>query len=929
MHSLLPFLITGITIGAVYGLAATGLVLTYKTSGIFNFAHGSVASLAVFAFYELRIKQGLPWPLAAFIAVFVLGPIGGLLLERMARLLADVGHVLKITATVGLILVVIAFGNIYYGDVTELFPTYLPIKTVKFAGVFIGYDQIIIFVIAVTCTTALAIFFKRAPLGVKMRGVVDDAALLSMTGTSPARVRQYAWMIGSTFACLSGVLLAPTLNINGTVLTLLVVQAFGAAAIGFFSSLPRTFVGGLIIGVGGALATKYSINYSILADLPIGLPFLILFVVLIFTPRSKLIDRRFSAPRSLTPEWHAPNRVRMLVGVAAVVVLGFVPQFASNKLPIYTIGVITMILFLSLGVLVRASGQVSLCQYGFAAVGAAAMAHFSQGAHLPWLLALVLAALVMIPVGALVAIPAVRLSGVFLALATFGFGVLLQSVFYGRKFMFGSGFNGLPARRPHMSVFGLDLNSDNGFYYVCLAVAVVLAVVVVLLLNGRLGRLLRALSDSPVALETYGSAVTVLRVLTFCLSAMLAGIAGALTVSLYSFGTGSTFPAFNSLTLVALITIIPIGLPWYAVVGAASMTIVPSYISGGNVTHYLNLLFGLSAILAPLTIGRHKGAPEPIRRLAARLDQLLPGRRMAPALAGAGAIDVHAATGRGELGTDRSGLEVHGLRVQYGGAVAVTSLDLVAPRGAITGLIGPNGAGKTTTFNVCSGLVRPTAGAVILHGNDISGQGVATRARDGIGRTFQRVELFESLSVRENIALGREAGMAGNSVVRQIVARAHERRTVDEAVTVAAELTGITGLLDVRARDLSTGQRRLLELARALAGPFDMLLLDEPSSGLDHSETRRFGEILQRAVEQLDVGVLIVEHDMALVQQICNHVYVLDFGQLIFEGSTPEMLASDVVRAAYLGTDSAALPPPVELDDVPDAPLTVGVPTDG
>jgi ABC-type branched-subunit amino acid transport system ATPase component len=222
----------------------------------------------------------------------------------------------------------------------------------------------------------------------------------------------------------------------------------------------------------------------------------------------------------------------------------------------------------------------------------------------------------------------------------------------------------------------------------------------------------------------------------------------------------------------------------------------------------------------------------------------------------------------------------------------------------ITGLIGPNGAGKTTTFNACCGLVKPTSGQIVLHGQDVSGLGPSARARRGLGRTFQRVELFNSLNVRQNIAIGREAIMAGGNPIRQFLSRRGDSKLVAAAVQQAAAITGITDLLDVQVSDISTGQRRLVELARVLAGPFDTILLDEPSSGLDGRETEAFGRILTTVVAERGVGILIVEHDMSLVRQICDRVHVLDFGQKIFEGTPSEMLTSPVVRAAYLGSEA-------------------------
>ena len=253
-----------------------------------------------------------------------------------------------------------------------------------------------------------------------------------------------------------------------------------------------------------------------------------------------------------------------------------------------------------------------------------------------------------------------------------------------------------------------------------------------------------------------------------------------------------------------------------------------------------------------------------------------------------------------------TGLSVRGLSVRYGGLHAVEDVALDAPVGRITGLIGPNGAGKTTTFNACTGLVRPSAGSVSLAGEDITKLAPQARARRGLGRTFQRMELFDSLTVAENVALGREAGMAGRAPLKHLFATRSERQQVDGLAHEALSRCGIEDVAGRRTADLSTGHRRLVELARAIAGGFRMLLLDEPSSGLDKGETERFGEILLGLVADGEHGILLVEHDMALVMSTCAYLYVLDFGKLLFEGTPEAVGESDVVRAAYLGAEAVA-----------------------
>ena len=250
------------------------------------------------------------------------------------------------------------------------------------------------------------------------------------------------------------------------------------------------------------------------------------------------------------------------------------------------------------------------------------------------------------------------------------------------------------------------------------------------------------------------------------------------------------------------------------------------------------------------------------------------------------------------------GLHAAEISVRFGGIHAVQGVSLDAPMGRLTALIGPNGAGKTTTFNALCGLNKPSGGTITLFGEDIGHLTPPARACRGLGRTFQRMELFDSLTVADNVALGREAGMAGSHPLRHILTSKSERTAITDAATEAIELCGLADLAGRRAGAISTGQRRLVELARAIAGNFKILLLDEPSSGLDGTETKRFGEILREVIARRGTGILLVEHDMSLVMDVCDYIYVIDFGLPIFEGTPPEVRHSDIVRAAYLGSEA-------------------------
>jgi ABC-type branched-subunit amino acid transport system ATPase component/branched-subunit amino acid ABC-type transport system permease component len=919
VQDFLPFIVIGIATGAVYGLAGVGLVLAYKTSGIFNLAYGAIAALTVFVFYWLHDERGWPWGLAAVLCVFVLGPAEGLLMELLGRALEQVSATLKVVATVGLLLIVLGVGELWYGNNEVNFPQFLPSSTVPILGVNVGWDQIIVTIISVIATAVLYYFFRYVRMGFAMRGVVDNPDLLSMTGENPIRVRRWAWVISMTFCSMAGLLLAPGLSLNAVIIATLVVYAFGAAAIGYFSSLPLTFAGGLLIGIAGSLATKYAVSVSWLSGLPPAIPFIVLFVALVVTPKARLAERRVVTTLPVRKAWYAPWRVRLAAFTVLLVALCLVPNMVGDHLAIWATFLADAILFLSLGLLVRISGQISLCHLAFAAVGAAAFGHFADSYHIPWLLALLLATLVAVPVGAIVSIPAIRLSGLFLALATLGFGILLQYLFYSTNLMFGLTTAGIPAPRPQVSMFGLSLASDKGFYYVLLLAAVLSTIVIMAIQHTRMGRLLGALADSSLALETQGATTNVIKVLIFCISAAFASLAGALIAIEFHYAVGSNYDPFQSLVYVALVVIAIGGEPWYALIAALGVSLIPGYFTANNVTIYLQIIFGVLAAMVAVFARRTPTVPLQVRQILDRLggrqpEHAVTEEQVRRAVVQAAASEQDAARQDKQLTVPTArepgarGLDVSGLSVRFGGVMAVQSVSLTAPMACITGLVGPNGAGKTTTFNACSGLVKPTDGQVMLHGRDVTSHGPAGRSRFGLGRSFQRVELFSSLTVRENVALGREASLAGANPVRQLVSGASQRATVRKAVEDAMELTGIRPLADLQAGLLPTGQRRMVELARVLAGPFDMLLLDEPSSGLDAAETKRFGDILTGAVGDRGLGILLVEHDMALVRQVCQNIYVLDFGQLIFEGTAAEMLASPVVRSAYLGSEGHGVP---------------------
>jgi ABC-type branched-subunit amino acid transport system ATPase component/branched-subunit amino acid ABC-type transport system permease component len=881
---MLPFIVVGLSSGAVYALAGLGLVLTFKTSGVFNFAHGALATVAAYVFYALHVLDGWSWPLAAAAAVLVAGPLMGLMLELLARRIQTASLVLSVASTVGLLLVIEAAIQLIYGTTEQRsVPVFLGTGLFKVFGTNVQVAQLVTFLLAVLVTGLLTAFFHFARRGVAMRAVVDNPELLDIAGTNPASTRRLAWVIGVTLAAGSGVLFAPLLSLDPVQLTLLVVSAYGAAAIGAFTSLQLTLVGGLAIGVLASLCTKW-FTTGLLAGLPPSLPFLVLFVVLLVFPRRRLVGAAFAIPRP-RPTWRAPAALQVGASLALVAFLALVPGFAGIHLTDWTTFVAMSIVFMSLSLLVRTSGQVSLAHVSFTVIGACAFSHLTVDSGVPWSVALILAGLIAVPIGVLLAIPAIRLTGLYLALATFGFGILLQGMFYAEPYMFGTSGLGLSMPLPN------GITSGSAYYYLVLGLAVVAGLFVVALTRSRLGRLVRGAADSPVALETAGASINVTRVLVFGISAFMAAFGGALAGVAQTTISAASYQPIVSLTWFALIIVVVGGEPWAAVLAAAAMFLAPSYIQGQDITIWLQLLFGAAVIGTACLPASARGVPAPMRhlidRMFGRLRLIRPSRlrRTGVAIATPSPAD----------------LQVEDLEVRFGGLLAVHGVSVDAPAGRITGLIGPNGAGKTTMFNACSGLLRQTQGRVCIAGSDVSRRGPASRARRGLGRTFQQMALFESLTVRENVEAGAEGGMATSNPLTHLFAQPAQRAAVRAAADEAMALCELTDVADQPTSTLSTGRRRLVELARCLAGPFGLLLLDEPSSGLDRAETRRFGGILERVVAERGVGILLVEHDMSLVLDICEQIYVLDFGERIFAGTPQEIRASPIVRAAYLG----------------------------
>lgn len=634
MNEVLPFLVIGLATGSLYGMAGLGLVITYRTSGIFNFAHGAVAAGAAYLFYTCHVTHGMPWPLAMLISVGALGVLGGLLFERLARSLVSARVATIMVATIGILLFIPGFLFWRYGTARLILDDFLPTGTaMETGGVLVSWSQIIIFCTGVAGFIAVHLLLRTTRLGLAMRAVVGGPDLLALTGTNPAAVRQAAWVIGCSFAALTGVLIAPVLGLDAFLLSALVVQAFGAVAIGRFRSLPWTFAGGLIVGVLASLATKY-FERPPLSGLPPAVPFLVLLAVLLATRAGRLPAGAGRLAGETATRTRLPVRVRavgLAVGVGALIA---VPHVVGTRLPVYGAGLALVAMFVSLSLLTRLSGQISLAHAALLAVGAVTFCKVTNpivsseagslataGDGVPWVLGLLIAGLVTALVGALLALPAMRLAGLYLALATYGFSLLMENVVYLSPLLFGNsdaGLAGLAGGRPDIGFIHGD--DPIHVYYVILAVVAVVCAVSEFLRRARLGRLLRAMADAPQALTTMGLGVNVTRLLVFTLSAFLAGIAGALFTVQVGTVTALSFPSMNSLLFLAALAVASSMFSYTVApfVAAFLFAVAPSYLTWATLEKQA-MLFGAAAVLAALIADREVGVVVRLRQFGVDL----------------------------------------------------------------------------------------------------------------------------------------------------------------------------------------------------------------------------------------------------------------------------------------------------------------------
>jgi branched-chain amino acid transport system permease protein len=551
VHELIAFTIVGVVTGAAYAVAASGLVVTYSTSGIFNIAHGAVGMFMAFVFWQFEMAWHWP-PLAAlFVTVCVVAPLSGAAVERfLIRRVSDASVATTLVVTIGLMVGLIGLVDTIWPPQARVLLPFFGHSGFQLVGVFVTWEDVITVGAALGIAAGLRLFLYRTRTGVTMRAVVDNRGLAGLNGARPARIGTLSWALGAMLASIAGILIAPELQLSVLPLTLLVVDAYAAAMIGRLRNLPLTFAGALLIGLLQSYAVGYMPSTGIWDSVPLqgmrlAIPSILLFVTLLILPQDKIRGAVIQVRRAVRPTAGLARSLQGAVFLVLAVVVATSFLGAGDTVDLGT-GLALGLIMLSLVPLSGWGGQVSLCQMTFAGLGAFAMARAGGGGSPLGLLA---AAGLAGAVGALVALPALRLKGLYLALATMAFAAAMDDMFFPTSTAFT--FNGSVAI-PRPSIFGLHFTGQRSFVIFLAVVFAVVSVALLALRRGPFGRVLSAMKDSEAACATLGLNLTLTKLVVFSISAAIAGFAGALYGGMESVAGATQFEMLQSLPILLL-----------------------------------------------------------------------------------------------------------------------------------------------------------------------------------------------------------------------------------------------------------------------------------------------------------------------------------------------------------------------------------------
>ncbi len=927
MSTYVEFLLLGLGNGGVFAALAMALVVTYRSSGVLNFATGAQALYAAYTYSLLRNGQllipipGLGptvsvgsnlafWP-ALLLTLGIQAVMGAVVYLFVFRPLRNHRPVAKAVASIGLMGVLTAVVTYQVGTQVVLVNPIFPQNHVQFLGISISTDRLWLAATIIGLGIVLTVLFRFTRFGLATRASAESEVGALVTGISPDRIALLNWIISFVVCGIAGVLIAPLVPLQPGTYTLFIVPALAAAVVGRFHSLGWAITAGL--GIGALESLSVYIN-GIHPDFPAGVGDLIplILVLVVLAVRGQTMPSRgtltqVTLGRAPRPHWRLATAI-----VGTAVGIGAIYFFTGNDRAALYSSFITAVISLSLVVVTGYTGQISLAQLTLAGVSAYILSTFATSWGIPFPIAPILSALVAAAAGVVIGIPALRVRGLMLGVVTLTFAAGVEAIWFNNNSIDG-GASGLNIPTPRL--FGMDLSIGSGkdfprpaFGILCLVVLVLVALGVSWLRTSRLGTSMLAVRSDERSAAAAGINVVRVKLIGFAIAAFIAGLGGSLLAYQLGNVTFQDFDAYLGLVVFSIVVVAGITsvsggiLAGMISSGGILVALISSGVGTGGVDNWYGVVAGIGVILT--VIFNPDGVVGPTHLFLEQ--QRTRGARARPqgALVPTAATAVTAASVPGparrretipvltpDFGTNGSIatpseaplLEVRDLTVRYGGVVAVDNVSLSVHEGQIVGLIGPNGAGKTTTIDALCGF-HGCEGTVLLDGRDIGGCAPHVRASLGLARTFQLAGVSDDLTVAENIEVGqqRSSGRAAELL----------DRILDDL--------GLTAMRDLQVSMLSQGQRQLVSVARALAGEPRLLLLDEPAAGLDSTESLWLAERL-RAVRDGGVTILLVDHDMSLVLNLCDSIDVLDFGALIAHGTPEQIRHNDVVSTAYLG----------------------------
>ena len=893
MNEVIRFALLGLGVGALYAFASQGLIAIYRGTGVLNFSLGATAIAGVFMQWELQYEQGWPFLAAALVGTIWSAVLGGLTHWVIMRPLQRASSLIRVIATLGVLITIQAGVVIRYGSNPRQVPSWLPTSRVTlWSDVSITADRLILLAIASASAALLWQLYRSSQFGLATEAVSESERSASAVGISPNRIAMLNWALGSGIAAMAGILVVPIITLQVTAMTSLVLAALAAALVGDFRSFPIATAAGLGLGIGQTLVGRYVDQQG----LGPSLPFLVIIIFLVLRGRSLPLRDHFlhELPKvgngRMSWDW-------MFFGTGAIAFIMFTKQ--AKWIDALTVSLGVTIVLLSIVVVTGYAGQLSLGQFAMAGFGAWVAGRLVAVYDIPFLLGLVAGIAAAVPLGVLFGLPAVRTRGINLAIVTLGLGTTMELMLF-RNRDYTGGVQGTQVGNPHL--FGYDISSIKYPERYGLFVLIMTMLTVIIVGNvrrGRSGRRLIAVRTNERAAAALGINVMMAKLFAFALGSAIAALGGILLAFRLSSISYQSFDNFASITFVGLGILGGVGYILGAFVGATLATagvnqeIIEA--AWGDTGRWIQLISGIGILLTLL--GYKDGVAAEwarVARLAKRVKKW--GRPYIIQL-----DEVSAPESDSDLPTrvPPKSLKVENLTVRYGAVVAVNEVNFDLEPGRITGLIGPNGAGKTSLIDALSGFTT-SSGRVILDDVDLSSKGPVVRARGGLARSFQSLELFEDSTVFENLSVAADPQDLKSYLLDLVWPK--NPLFPPEVVRAIIEFE-LDHDLHRDVNDLSYGKRRLLAIARAVAMHPSVILLDEPAAGLSTAESAELGRVVRRLADDWGMAVLVVEHDMNFVMEVCDEVIVLDFGELIASGPPEEIQVDPVVIAAYLGDE--------------------------